>query len=49
MIKAAEKLLHDPNFEVGKFLAKLLAKHLQDNYFDYADDEVVKKYLPPLT
>ena len=46
MVKAAERLLHDPNFEVGKFLAKVLAKHLEDNIGEYLKDEVVKKYLP---
>lgn len=46
MIKAAEKLLHDPNFDVGKFLAKLLARHLQDNLLEYMEDPVIGKYLP---
>lgn len=46
MIKIATKLLHDPDFEVGKFLARILAKHLLDHMAEYAEDEVVKKYLP---
>jgi hypothetical protein len=46
MVKIATKLLHDPDFEVGKFLARILAKHLSDHIAEYAEDEVVKKYLP---
>jgi len=46
MIKIAMKLLHDPDFEVGKFLARILAKHLSDHIAEYSEDEVVKKYLP---
>jgi len=47
MIRIAEKILADPDFDVGKFLIRLLAKHLEDYYLSCTTDEVIKKYLPP--
>jgi hypothetical protein len=45
IVKAAERLLADPDFEVGKFLARILAKHLEENIDEYLKDNVAKKYL----
>ena len=43
--EVAEKLLHDPEFDVGKVLVDIVAKYLAENRDELGDDPVVGKYL----
>jgi hypothetical protein len=43
--EVAEKLLHDPEFDVGKVLVDMVAKYLAENRDELGNDPVVGKYL----
>jgi hypothetical protein len=43
--EVAEKLLHDPEFDVGRVLVDMVAKYLAENRDELGNDPVIGKYL----